>query len=60
MGIYDKEPLSCNGHSNKNISESVKKPLMEFLFILYKHLVHLLSCRAVHNHPKLKKCHIFF
>ena len=23
MGVYDKEPLSCNGHSDKNISEFV-------------------------------------
>ena len=22
-GMYDKEPLSCNGHSDKNISELV-------------------------------------
>ena len=30
-GVYDKEPLSYNGHSDKNISELVKKPLMAFL-----------------------------
>ena len=58
MGVYDKEPLSCNGHSDKNISYLVKKPLMETLFILFKHLVHLLNCMAVSNHPK-SKCHMF-
>ena len=26
MGVYDKEPLSCNGHSDKYISELVKRP----------------------------------
>ena len=30
MGVYDKEPLSCNGHSNKNISKLVKKPIFRF------------------------------
>ena len=24
LGLYDKEPLSCSGHSDENISESVK------------------------------------
>ena len=52
MGLYDKESLSCNGHSDKNISELVKKPLTKFLFILYEPLVHLLNCKAVNNHPK--------
>ena len=26
MGVYDKEPLSYNGHSDTNISELIKNP----------------------------------
>ena len=52
MGVYDKEPLPCNGHSDKNISKLFKKPYMELLFILYKSLIHLLSSKAVKNHAK--------
>ena len=33
MGVYDKEPLSCNGHSDENISEFVKKHIKELLSI---------------------------
>ena len=54
MGVYDEEPLSCNGHSDKNISLLLKKPLMEFLFILYKPFVHSLNCKAVNNHSESK------
>ena len=32
---------------------------MEFLFILYKPIVHLLNCKAVNNHPKLKMSPFF-
>ena len=39
MGVYDKEPLSCNGDSDKNFSELVKRPYMELLFILNKYLI---------------------
>ena len=56
-GVYGKESLSCNGYSDKNISYFVKKPLMEFLIILYKPLVHLLNCKAVNKHPKSKMSH---
>ena len=52
MGVYDKEPLSCNSHSDKNISELVKRPYMELLFILYKSLIRLLSSKAAKNHAK--------
>ena len=34
MGVYDKGPLSCNGHSDKNISLLVKKPLNEVVIHL--------------------------
>ena len=43
MGVYDKEPLSCNGQSDKNIFSLVKKPLIELLFISYKPLAYLLN-----------------
>ena len=33
MGVYDKEPLSCNGLVDENIYELVKKPKIELLFI---------------------------
>ena len=52
MEVYDKEPLSCPGHSDQNIFLLVKKPFMELLFILYKPLARLLNCKAVNNHPK--------
>ena len=52
MGVYQKEPLSCPDHTDKNIFELVKKPQMELLFMLYKPLVCLLNCKAVNNHPK--------
>ena len=31
---------------------------MEFLFILYKPIVHLLNYKAVYNQPKQKQSHI--
>ena len=54
MGVYDKEPLLCNDHSDKKISKLVKNPLIDFLFILYKPLVNLLNWKALKNHPKSK------
>ena len=64
MGVYNKIPLSCNGHSDENLSLLVKKPLMDLLFILCKHSVHILNCKAVNNHQNknvtiLKKYQIF-
>ena len=53
--MYDKEPLSCNGHSDENIPVFIKNHLMELLFILNKYLICLLSCKAVKNHAKYKK-----
>ena len=52
MGVYDKNTLSCNGHSDRTISELIKIPYMEMLFILYKSLIRLLSSKAVRNHEK--------
>ena len=45
MGVHNKT-LSINGHSDQNISQLVKKPWTEMLFILHKYLVHLLNCKA--------------
>ena len=38
--LHNRKPLSCNGHSEKNISLKVKKTKMELLFMIYKTIVH--------------------
>ena len=50
-GVYDKKTLSCNGHSDKNISYYFQKPLIKLLLILYKLLLYLINLKAVNNHP---------
>ena len=57
MGVYDKEIWSCNGHSVKGMSPLAKKTQMNLIFILSKSLVHTSPCKAVNNHPKLKRSH---
>ena len=57
MGVYDKETCSCNDHSVKGMSQLVKKTKMNLLFILSKSLEHTPTCKAVNNHPKLKRSH---
>ena len=46
MGVYDKEPLSCPGHSEIGL-ETLKGGVIHLI-----PLVCLLKCKAVKNHPK--------
>ena len=54
MGVYDKKPLSCNGHSDKNISLfQLRNPYWSFYsFYILVHFTKLQDCKQP---SKIKK-----
>ena len=46
IGVYDKQPLPCNDHSDQNLYLLDRKTSIDLLFNLYKPLGHILICKA--------------